>query len=75
MNCNRCMGLCIADYVEENGRYLVVRRCINCGSVIDPTILSNKVRPQNTVRRRTKYGVSSNKRAFGGNKVSAPVCA
>lgn len=36
MKCHRCKGLCIMDYVEENGRYENVGRCINCGSIVFP---------------------------------------
>lgn len=45
MICHRCRGLCVSDTVREDGRTTFVKRCINCGSVLDSTIVKNRLLP------------------------------
>ncbi|WP_447980437.1 hypothetical protein [Candidatus Nitrospira bockiana] len=45
MDCPRCKGVMIRqDLHDHNGTYLTVPgwRCLSCGEVLDPTILSNR---------------------------------
>lgn len=47
-SCPRCMGLLVSDWfydLENPGEYHVkVRRCVQCGHRIDPTIVQNRIR-------------------------------
>lgn len=50
MRCHRCEGLLIAESSLNLGEgssqaWLNVFRCVNCGSVEDPLIRANRVRP------------------------------
>jgi hypothetical protein len=44
MNCTRCRGIMVADrLLDDVGRAtLFIRRCVLCGEIIDPVILSNR---------------------------------
>jgi hypothetical protein len=39
--CPRCSGLMVAERCEDLSDY-TVRRCVQCGEVIDPVILQNR---------------------------------
>lgn len=55
MKCRRCQGLCVAETVEENGRYLNATRCLSCGSIVYQTLFERKTRTQ----RQKKLGTGS----------------
>ncbi len=39
--CSRCGGLMVAEWCEDLSDY-TAQRCVQCGEVIDPVILSNR---------------------------------
>ena len=48
--CRRCGGLMIVDHCmdldDETGQIVIgIRKCLQCGEVIDPTILKNRAFP------------------------------
>ena len=75
MSCHRCMGLCVADYVEENGKYITIRRCVNCGSIMDPIIMRNKIDPPNGKRLKRAWKRTSKKSVYQKETLLHPVCA
>jgi len=45
MNCQRCNGLCVEDWVlayDAEERSTTCWKCMNCGQVTDQTILANR---------------------------------
>jgi hypothetical protein len=45
MNCPRCQGLLISDYLYNKDEALYVLsiwRCLNCGETFDPMIIRNR---------------------------------
>lgn len=44
MKCPRCAGFLVADWCiqEDPPEALLVNRCLNCGDIMDPTILVNR---------------------------------
>lgn len=57
-HCHRCGGLMIKDYCidlqDETGQIdVTVIRCIQCGDVVDPIILRNRLHPEYLVKRTT----------------------
>ena len=49
MVCQRCSGLLVRETLgglrEETGDMDPTTRCINCGSIEDPVVLANRLRP------------------------------
>lgn len=56
MVCRRCSGLLVSDTFddlrEETARMCLVTRCINCGSIEDPVVRANRLRPPAPQRSR-----------------------
>lgn len=42
MACQRCFGLCVDEYLLDNGHRHIAWRCVNCGNIVDPTIVRNR---------------------------------
>ncbi|MDX1410781.1 MAG: hypothetical protein R3351_01365 [Nitrospirales bacterium] len=44
MKCLRCAGLMVIDqcFQEDPPEVAMVNRCLNCGDIMDPTILVNR---------------------------------
>lgn len=75
MSCHRCMGLCVVDYVEENGRYITIRRCINCGSIIDSIIMRNIIDPPKAKRPKRAWKGVLEKSIGRKGRTLKPICA
>lgn len=72
MKCHRCNGLCIMDYVEENGRYEDVGRCINCGSIVFPMMTGH----QSTLSKIRKHKIGkTTPPIFEKKKIRQRICA
>lgn len=63
MKCKRCQGLCVAEAIEENGRYMNTARCLSCGNIVFQTLFEQQ---KKTKRNRTK-------KLGSGNKMTPPV--
>ncbi|GEM_PF-5523760 len=63
MKCKRCQGLCVAEAIEENGRYINAARCISCGSIVFQTLFEP---PKHTKKIR-------HNKLSTGKKHAAPV--
>ena len=46
MNCPRCNGKMYSEKFYDFVRSFEAHKCINCGEVIDPTILANRLRKE-----------------------------
>ena len=44
-DCRRCGGMMVDDYFFGKSEASDGRRCVQCGNVIDPVILLNRLRP------------------------------
>ena len=56
MNCPRCNGLAVVDYLTDYFHTVLAYRCVNCGAIIEPgQVYSLKTREVATVKpgRRT----------------------
>lgn len=42
MNCPKCHGLMLSERVSDFSLTFYAWKCVNCGAVIDQTILSNQ---------------------------------
>ncbi len=66
--CERCGGLMLTDHymdlLDDTGHIdVTVRRCTNCGEVVDPVILENRVKvPPNLLygTKQRKFGLRVN---------------
>lgn len=46
MKCPRCEGTMVGEIIFYSNAYpLDINRCINCGEIIDPVILQNRINP------------------------------
>lgn len=45
MHCHRCQGLVVLSLFEDHMQMFVGGRCMNCGDIIDRTILRNRLDP------------------------------
>jgi len=43
MMCQKCKGLMIEERQPELSPSLIVHRCINCGLIVDPMLLQNRL--------------------------------
>jgi hypothetical protein len=43
MRCQKCKGLMIEERQPELSPNLVIHRCINCGLILDPLMLQNRL--------------------------------
>jgi hypothetical protein len=43
MTCQKCKGLMIEERQPELSPSLTIHRCINCGLVVDPLMLQNRL--------------------------------
>lgn len=43
MTCQKCKGLMIEERQPELSSSLIVHRCINCGLIVDPLLLQNRL--------------------------------
>lgn len=62
MKCKRCQGLCVAEAIEENGRYMNTARCLSCGNIVFQTHFEP--------RKDTK--TTRQKKHSAGNKTATP---
>lgn len=62
MKCKRCQGLCVAEAVEENGRYISAARCLSCGGIVYQTLFEQQ--------KNTKKGKA--KKLGSGSKAATP---
>lgn len=62
MECKRCQGLCVAEAIEENGRYMNTARCLSCGNIVFQTLFEH--------RKDTK--TTRKKKRSAGNKTATP---
>jgi len=70
MKCKRCQGLCVAEAVEENGRYINAARCLSCGSIVFQTLFENR---NGTKKPRQKKLGAGNKSATPGHRKTRPI--
>lgn len=42
MICQRCFGLCVPHYLMDQGTRVSAAKCVNCGDIVDPTIIENR---------------------------------
>ena len=72
MLCQRCQGLMILERLGTRRGILMAGRCVNCGNVVDPVILRNRMkRPcggtqPGTRRARPPSGPGSRKTRIRG---------
>jgi len=53
MTCQRCKGFMYYGFLAEPNGIYIVRKCVNCGEILDEVIASNRVQPLNArVRKR-----------------------
>jgi uncharacterized Zn finger protein len=43
MNCPKCAGLLVKDYMLTFGQPTVCKRCVNCGYMADPVFERNRM--------------------------------
>lgn len=43
MTCQKCKGLMIEERQPELSPGVIVHRCINCGLIVDPMLLANRL--------------------------------
>ncbi len=60
MKCKRCQGLCVAEEIEENGRYIPAARCLSCGDIIYQTLFEET---KHTQKRKAKKLGTDRKRS------------
>ncbi len=75
MNCKRCKGLCISDYVEERGRFFAVGRCINCGSVVFPQASEQKPVPVRLVKNKAEKHSKTRPHNINNKLAIEKICA
>lgn len=69
MTCRRCQGFMYDGFLAEANGIYVVKKCANCGEVLDEVILSNRARPQAArVRRRPLWRKSGLRLVAGAKK-------
>ncbi len=56
MECRRCHGLMVEEWCTELDFDGYIRRCVNCGAILDPTIERNQTVPP---AQRRLTGVAS----------------
>lgn len=44
MQCTRCSGLTVPEFIFDGGVRRVVERCVSCGDLVDHVILRNRTR-------------------------------
>lgn len=59
-SCNRCHGMLLDSYIwDDSGLIVSVLRCVNCGDIIDPVVLHNRVNKEQirseVENRKVKY--------------------
>ena len=45
MTCLRCQGFMYDGFLAEANGIYVIKKCVNCGEVLDEVILSNRAHP------------------------------
>ena len=55
MDCPRCKGFMVDEWCGELEVEAFLRRCVNCGAILDPTIARNQGAPSDA--RRPDFGL------------------
>ena len=53
MDCPRCKGFMVDEWCGELEVEAFLRRCVNCGAILDPTIARNQGTPSDARRPMT----------------------
>lgn len=70
MTCHRCNGFMYHGFLAEPNGIYVVKKCVNCGEILDEVIASNRVRPLNArIRKRPLWRKRNLKLIRGTEKV------
>jgi len=71
MTCKRCKGFMYHGFLAEPNGIYVVKKCVNCGEILDEVISSNRVRPLNArIRKRPLWRKANLRLVTGSGKIS-----
>ncbi len=52
MTCTRCEGFMYDGFLAEVNGIFVIKKCANCGEVLDDVIITNRAKPEAVVVRK-----------------------
>jgi len=75
MKCKRCQGLCVAEEIEEYGRYIPASRCLSCGDLVYQTLFEETKNTQKRNGKKLGAGKKTNTPTYKKNHNIKKICA